>query len=209
MCVYVGLLQSALDGVLTGLWVGRGSRATGCLAAGPRGTCSELLACSPAVPSGAPATTRLSPRFEEPLSNEATPTQPSSVPPGHRVEQTVFGRLWRRRYSPFTTSVSVRFCCSPCSRIRASTVYSPASSSATSLITSELPSMWYLEHCSAARVPSFSLLSGAAAAAAWREIIIALECFKIEKQDLTWEQSWKVPILCQSRLLVSVEGICT
>lgn len=60
-------------------------------------------------------------------------------------------------YSPFTTSVRVRFWKSPCSWFRTRTVYLPASSSATSRITREFPSMWYREHCSAATMSSFSL----------------------------------------------------
>lgn len=102
----------------------------------------------------------------------------SQLPPLHRVSRVDSTDKLCVRSSPFTTSVSVRFCCSPCSRIRASTVYSPASSAATSLITSEVPSMWYLEHCSAATIPSFSLSPQAAKVIAKR----SLDCFKLKNE---------------------------
>lgn len=69
----------------------------------------------------------------------------------------LMGGELNRSFSPLTTSLSVRFWKSPCSWIRTRTVYLPASSSATSRITREFPSMWYLEHCSAATLPSFNL----------------------------------------------------
>lgn len=60
--------------------------------------------------------------------------------------------------SPLTMRVRVRFWYSPCSLICTRTVYFPASSSATSFMTREVPLMRYLEQCSAAKFPSLNLL---------------------------------------------------
>lgn len=68
---------------------------------------------------------------------------------GHWVENC--------RVSPLTMRVRVRFWNSPCSLICTRTVYFPASSSATSLMTREVPLMRYLEQCSAAKFPSLNL----------------------------------------------------
>lgn len=57
--------------------------------------------------------------------------------------------------------------------------------------------MWYLEHCSAATIPSFSLPSEVIA-----EEVIAEDCFQIENMGAVVE-SGKAPIL-----VASFSGIC-
>lgn len=104
----------------------------------------------------------LTARWENPQTHKHTHThtqEQSLITEGswRQSRNGLMGGELNRSFSPLTTSLSVRFWKSPCSWIRTRTVYLPASSSATSRITREFPSMWYLEHCSAATLPSFNL----------------------------------------------------
>lgn len=95
---------------------------------------------------------------QEAHTNTQTQTQGKRLITEDRATRWLVGRQFNEAFSPLTTSVSVRFWYSPCSWIRTRTVYFPASSSATSRMIREFPSMRYLEHCSAATMPSFNLL---------------------------------------------------
>lgn len=59
--------------LLTGLWMGRDARATGCAEEGHHEMCSAELVCSPVAQSLGPATTPLSPLSEDSLSVKQPP----------------------------------------------------------------------------------------------------------------------------------------